>query len=111
MPRLRGGSRTLPPVKVDVTVTDTVDIWENDCAGCGAWTPGPDPSQIAEFVRSKYRSHNLPPPGANLEMRPGFNWVPTGWNNFRMGNDSETRVLCPECSQAVGQALSSRRGK
>jgi len=32
-------------------------------------------------------------------------------DRFRMGNDDEPRVLCPECSEAVDQALSARRGK
>ncbi len=111
MPRIRGGRCRKPPVKVDVMVTEDVTVYRNDCAGCGEWTPEPDTEQAAEFVRSKYRGRNLPPTGCNMEMRPGWNWTPTGWRRFRMGDDDEPRVLCPECSQAVGQALSSRRGK
>lgn len=107
MPRIRGGRCSNPPVKVDVMVTEEVEVYHNDCAGCGAWTPEPDAIQLAEFVRLKYRS----PPGSHSEMRPGWNWTPTGWRRFRMGNDDEPRVLCPECSEAVDQALSARRGK
>jgi hypothetical protein len=108
MPRIYGGRPSRTTVKVDVMVTEDVKFNHNDCAGCGEWTPDPDTEQAAEFVRSKYLGRNIPPTGCN--MLPGFNWVPPGWRTFRMGDVSpEPRVLCPECSQAVDQALSARR--
>ena len=36
MPRIRGGRCSKPPIKVDVMVTEEVEVYHNDCAGCGA---------------------------------------------------------------------------